>query len=174
VAPPAFATNYFDLDMSAYVEGKTRPIEFASFVFSVGLPLWSYSDLQLTVFSGRRILGLLPSPAADSGALINAAYSELGDLCRETGSRMVIVVLGSGGIRPEDMPREHIKAFRAVTSATLVDAYGALYAQLDPPTPEAYERAYGIWGCSPERLIDRHPNPHAHEVIAESILKNLR
>jgi hypothetical protein len=174
VAPPAFATNYFDLDMSAYVEGKTRPIEFASFIFSVGLPLWSYSDLQLAVFSGKRILGLLPSPAADSGALINAAYSELGDLCRETGSRMVIVVLGSGGVRPEDMPREHIKAFRALTSATLVDAYGALYAHLDPPTPEAYERIYEIWGCSPKRLIDRHPNPHAHKVIAESILKNLR
>jgi hypothetical protein len=174
VAAPAFATNYFDLNMSPYVEGRTSPLEFSSFLFRIGLPLWTHSDLQITVFSVRRLLSLLPQPTKDSGDLVKTIYSEMSDLCHENGTRMVIVVLGSGGIPPEDMPREHIEALRALVSSACVDAYAALYGQLDTPSVKAYEKAYGIWGCTPTHLIDRHPNPHAHEVIAEVILKSLR
>ena len=173
-APPAFATNFFNLDISGYVEGKMRPVEFASFVFSIGLPLWSYSDLQLTLFSVKRALHLLPSPVPGSSDLVKAVYAELGELCRENGSRMIVVVVGSGGVPPEQMSHNHIEALRSVGSITLVDAYAALYARLYPPTAQEYEKIYGIWGCTPPRLVDRHPNPQAHQVIAETVLRSLR
>jgi len=173
-APPAFATNFFNLNISGYVEGKMRPVEFASFVFSIGLPLWSYSDLQLTLFSVKRTLHLLPSPVPGSDDLVKAVYAELGELCRENGSRMIVVVVGSGGVPPEQMSHNHIEALRSVGSITLVDAYAALYARLYPPTAQEYEKIYGIWGCTPPRLVDRHPNPHAHQVIAETVLRSLR
>ncbi len=174
VAPPAFATNFFRLNMSDYVEGKTGPLEFASFLFRVGAPLWSYSDAQLTLFTAKRALRMMPPLAPGSSDLVKAVYTEMADLCRGNGARMAIVVMGPGGIRPDEMPQDHIEALCSISGATCVDAYAALYARLDTPTTQAYEKTYNIWGCAPPRLVDRHPNPLAHQVIAEAVLKSLR
>ena len=174
VAPPAFATNYFDLNMSPYVEGRAGILESASFVWRVGLPLWTFSDAQATLFAAKRALGLLPPLAPGSGDLVRWAYTEVGGLCRANGSKLVVVVLGSGGIPPSEMPPSHMEALRSVEGAIVVDAYAALYERLEHPTPGDYERAYGIWACTPPRLIDRHPNDRAHAVIADAIVGALR
>ena len=174
VAPPAFGTNFFDLNMSAYVAGKTRPAEFATFMFRVGLPLWTYADFEYAVFTAKRTFGRLPHPSGSSAELIRAVYSDLGGLCVKNGSRMVVVALGSGGVPPDQMPGKPMEALRSIDAVTLVDAYSALYARLNPQTSQEYERAYCIWGCTPERLLDRHPNPLAHGVIAEAVLADLK
>jgi hypothetical protein len=138
------------------------------------VPLWSYSDAQFTLFIAKRALRMMPPLAPGSSDLLKAVYTELADLCRGNGARMAIVMMGPGGIRPDEMPRDHIEVLCSISGATCVDAYAALYARLDTPTTQAYEKTYDIWGCTPPRLVDRHPNPLAHQVIAEAVLKSLR
>jgi hypothetical protein len=174
VAPPAFATNYFDLHMSPYVEQPTSIREFTAFLWHVGLPLWTFSDAEASIFTLRRSAGALPPLAPGSGELIASVYGEMAEGCRRNGTRMIIVVLGAGGLPPEEMPRDHLQALREIKDAVFVDAYGALYGRLEDKTPEEYERAFEIWGCTPARLIDRHPNPAAHAVIAETIVQAIR
>ncbi len=171
VAPPAFSTNYFDLDMSSYVSGRARVAEFASFIWRIGIPLWTYADAQQVRFAFEKATHALPPLVPADASLIEFVYSEFAQLCKDEGARMVIVVLNHGGVLPSDMPRETLDVLGGIPGAVVADAYAALYAQLDEPTPEAYEKAYGIWCGTPPVLVDRHPNARAHEVIAETVLE---
>jgi hypothetical protein len=49
----------------------------------------------------------------------------------------------------------------------------ALRKRLSTPTRSAYSREYQHWGCDPPRVIDVHPNPRAHRVIADTIVEAL-
>jgi len=173
VAPTAFSTTYFSLPMSDYVLDKASPTEFTSFLFRVGLPLWTASDAQLASLTFKRTFRLLPAANRPSPDLAKAVYSEIAGLCRANGSRMVIVVLGHGGAPPEQMPQGYTDALRSIDSALYADAYSEMYSRLESPSQQEYEKAYGIWRCTPPVLIDRHPNPAAHSIIAGTILKLL-
>ena len=173
VAPPAFATCYFSLPMSDYALGKAAPGEFAGFLFRVGLPLWTSSDLQLASLAFKRTFRLIPPLDSPSPELVKAVYSEIAALCRANGSRLVIVPMGHGGAPPEQMPQGYTDALHTIDAALYADAYAEMYRRLEPPSQQEYEKAYGIWGCTPPVLIDRHPNPAAHRIIAETILKLL-
>lgn len=174
VAPPAFATNYFSLPMSDYVPGKANATESISFLFRVGLPLWTTADTQTASLTFRRAFRLLPVAESPSPAIVKYVYAEMADLCHANGSRMVIAVFGHGGARPEQMPQGYIEALHSIDAALYADAYAEMYARLESPSQQAYEKAYGIWACTPPVLIDRHPNPAAHRIIADTILKQLQ
>jgi hypothetical protein len=174
VATPVFGTNYFNLHMSDYVEGKSNVLDFSSFLVRVGVPLWTYSDWQNVLLFTRNVFGILPEQAKDSNELVKSVYSDLVELCQGNGSKAVIVAVDSGGILPENMSKTYLDALRSIPGVIFVDAYSEMYNRLSERSPEAYEKAYGIWACEPSRLIDRHPNPAAHKVIAETILNALK
>jgi lysophospholipase L1-like esterase len=54
-----------------------------------------------------------------------------------------------------------------------VDAQATLDAAVPEADKEAYYRRFGHWRGSPPQLVDTHPNPAAHRIIAREILRRL-
>ena len=174
VAPPPFSTNYYRLPIARYLEGPACATQFVSFLTHAGFPLWAGSDVQMMRFRLKQAFGKVPPVANGGPNLTEFAYAEIATLCHENNARMFIVILGSGGILRDDLPKGDLLALQQVENADVVDAYRALCQRLNPPTPSEYEKAYGIWRGTPPQLIDRHPNAAAHAVIAEEILRQVR
>ena len=55
----------------------------------------------------------------------------------------------------------------------MVDAEAALWEELPVRTEDSYSRTYMQWRGDPPVLVDRHPNPAAHRIIADSVLREL-
>ena len=171
VHPPLFRGWVFDLPISAYRRSPMGALDYVSFLARAGLPLIVHDDFQMAVLLARRRLGGLPAPGSSQDVL-KATYSEIADLCRRSGARMLVVLLG-----PEPPP-EWRRWLEALPGATVVDAAAALCAGLPegcanamPLADEAYVQAYAHWAGSPPQRIDLHPNPRAHAIIAEEIVR---
>ena len=161
---PDFMSAIFDLDMDVF--RFSRPIfsDFLNFSLSRKFPsiahdLWHSSLVRL-----KESLALLPTPEQDTEKIVRLAYREIESICSRHGSSMVIVVLGMDNtltIVPE--------SFKKLKSKT-VDSQAVLIDRLKTSSMEEYAKAYYHWGKNPSVVIDRHPNIHAHEIIAESVL----
>lgn len=175
VVSPPIDTPRNLLSVGRYAQGPKGVGEFLSFWARIGLPTMAYSDYQAFVSRVRRPRERpQPCDPGSSARLVGAVYAELAALAEQAGATLIIVVLGPGGAGPGGIDAEHLEALRGVHPAILVNAHDALYAGLDTPSAEAYEKAYCLWYGTPPELIDRHPNPHAHAIIAEEILKSIR
>jgi hypothetical protein len=68
----------------------------------------------------------------------------------------------------------HYQQFKALwPQVAFVDAQAALDAAVPERTLDAYQRKFAHWRGTPPRLVDTHPNPAAHAVIAHEILRRL-
>ena len=94
-------------------------------------------------------------------------YAEIADICERNGSRMVILRLS----HPMERHYQQLKELQG--RATIVDAQAVLDAQVPEGTAEAYYRRFAHWRGTPPVLVDTHPNPEAHRIIAEEILRRL-
>jgi len=52
---------------------------------------------------------------------------------------------------------------------SVVNAHEILLAKLPIRSDEFFFRLYTNWGGNPPRFLDGHPNPIAHDIIAEAI-----
>jgi len=165
IQPPVFIPVVFNLPIDRY---KKSPVNFSdtvSFLISVGIPLHVYQDFKMLEYHLKRSIGIIPAPALDDAVIIKSAYSEIIRLANACGSKPLIVVLGDG-VKPVPLPSE-IKAL----AVTIVDAYSALLNPLPEQTTEQYARNYVHWNNSnPPEVIDAHPNPLAHKIIADAII----
>jgi hypothetical protein len=114
-----------------------------------------------------RSTGRLPE-LAEEPAISAAFYREIARLCRESGARLVVVVLEAP--EKQDLSPAHLALPEDVV---LVDTKPGLYARLPAADRRTYLRAYGHWRGRPPRLVDEHPNARAHAVIAEQVLAAL-
>jgi len=165
VHPPVFMPVVFNLPVDRYKKSpKTFP-DFASFLMRVGLPLHAYEDFMMLAYHINKRIGRIPVPARDTSVIIKNAYGEILQIAHDAGAQALIVVLGDG-IAPLPIPEE-IKAL----GIPVIDAYTELMSRLPEPTTEYYGHAYVHWNASdPPEVIDAHPNPFAHEIIADSIV----
>jgi hypothetical protein len=170
---PVFAP--FGRDVKAYRATPPSVFEELCFLGSVAAPVLLHDDLHGASYRARTRLGLLPPPVDPEGKVVPVVYGEIGRLCEASGSRLV--VLGIGGAIGEAARN----LFHA-SGATVVDGQAALWAALPPEVrsapkevrDEAFKRAYGIWRGSPPRLVDPHPSPRAHRLLADAVLEGLR
>ncbi len=166
IAPPAFRARLFDLPLQRYDNPRRGSREFASFVWNVGLPLFAHDDLQLGLFQARRLIGRVPAPAADEAEVVLAAYREIHAVCRAAGSLMVVVRLS----QPLDQAPPPLGGLGREEGVVVVRAQEALNRQVPEGTKEAYRRRFAHWRGDPPQLVDTHPNPAAHAVIADEIM----
>lgn len=153
--PPAFQPVTFDLPaMDAVDRGRL------AFLLEVGAPLLLHDDR-------RRLLAALTmrAPAERLDLVVDEAYDELARLAHAHGARVVLVLLGVGDMYPR--PR-----VPSVPGAVFVDAEAALLDALPVRSDEAYRKAYMHWRDGV--LVDGHPNPAAHALIARSIVTALQ
>ena len=60
------------------------------------------------------------------------------------------------------------------SNVILVDAQDALLGRLPVINLENYNQKYAHWRGSPPKIVDRHPNETAHQIIAETIVSQIR
>ena len=169
IHPPVFMPVVFNLPIDRYKKSPRNFSDAVSFLISVGLPLHVYEDFKMLEYHLKRYIGFLPPPARNKSSIIKSAYSEIIQLAHSYGSKSLIIVLGDG-IKPVPIPNELLSI-----KVTVVDAYAALMNRLPEQTTEYYAHDYVHWDNSnPPMVIDAHPNPFAHKLIAEAIIQNIR
>jgi len=174
VHPPVFATRVFDLPFHEFDNKKRGAREFARFFFRAAAPLFVHDDLNMASYVLRRGLGGLPEADQERAQrqreeLNKAVYAEIGQLAAANGSTLVIVRLSH--------PLEgHWQRLKELSPGALVaNAQAVLDAHVPPGgTREEYYRLFGHWRGAPPQLIDNHPNPAAHRVIADEVVKVIR
>jgi hypothetical protein len=173
VHPPVFRTRVFDLPFHEFDNPRRGPGEFARFFFTAAAPLFVHDDLAMAGYAARRALGRLPEEDQERAQrareeLSRAVYAEIGRLAREHGSQMVIVRLS----HPLE---EHWQRLKELSpGAIVVNAQAALDAQVPSKSREDYYKRFGHWRGDPPRFVDNHPNPAAHRLIAEEIVRAIR
>jgi hypothetical protein len=167
LAPPVFLTRAFDVPLSEYARQQPGTSRYLSFLARVAGPLLVHDDLQMLRLRARLSLGGVPQPTRDVEAVVRLVYGEILELSRAAGARVRVVLLtDSPGsvVVPEALARLEIP---------MVDAQAALMAGIDPTDGRAYGRAYWHWRGDPPRLVDGHPNPRAHQIVADAVLGSL-
>jgi len=164
---PVFVSPVFRLPVSWYRGKPPGARDFCSFLYRVGFRLFPSEDLHVAWYRLKRFLSVIPFPTFNGDAVAEIAFKEMAQVCRSAGARMVIVVLG-GDARPMRVPEG-----LTTLGVPIVNAHAALLSRLPEQTDEAYFREYAHFRGDPPRMIDEHPNPRAHAVIAETIAKEL-
>jgi hypothetical protein len=162
IHPPAFSQS--DADPLQYRNATRGAGLYFSFLFRAGLPLLIHDDFWTAVTRAKQTFGLAPLPSERRQEVVDRVYSEISRHCRAAGSRMIIVMLDKG-IPP--IPRDSLAS---VPEVTVIDAHANLASRLPSYDNRAFLRAYAHWRGNPPVLVDDHPNPEAHRLIAATIL----
>lgn len=165
VEPPAFTAALFELPFARFDRPETGPLEFLSFFFRAGAPLFLHDDVETLGFRLRRRAGRYPPAATDPERLNRAVYAEIAALAGANGARPVIVRVS------HPLEVHHQAMGELGRDALLVDAQAALDAQATDYSD--YQRRFAHWGGTPAVLVDPHPNAAAHLVIARQVARAL-
>jgi hypothetical protein len=168
VEPPAFRTRVFDSGFDRFDDQKRGVGEFFRLFWQSGAPLFVHDDVQMAAHGLKRLIGTVPPAAKNREALNRAVYREIGRAAQAHGSTMVIVRVS------HPLEKHWQKLTELWPSAVVADAQSALDARVPEQTRDAYDRRFGHWRGTPPRLVDTHPNPDAHHLIAEAIMASLR
>lgn len=167
--PPVFREITEFLPIQSYQDTPRHTVgEFISFLRRVGLPLFIHDDFDVAIYYAQRIIGRIPRPANNREGIETYVYHEIARIAKENGVPMVIVVLGKDQ-KPVTIP-QHIFP----ENVLVVNAHSALLERLPEKTANAYYRLYAHWRGSPPQMVDEHPNPYAHKIIAEELAKQIK
>jgi hypothetical protein len=173
VHPPVFGTRVFDLPFHEFDNKQRGLLEFGRFFFRAGAPLVVHDDLNMAAYALRRALGSLPEAEQERAQknreeLNRVVYAEIGRVAAESSARLVIVRLS----HPLEAHWQRLKELSP--GALVVNAQAALDAHVPSGSRDDYYRLFGHWRGSPPRLVDNHPNPAAHRVIADVVVRAIR
>lgn len=144
-------------------------IGFVHFFVKVGFPYFLYADYQLIkVLLGMKS-GIIPKPMTDMAALNKTAYENISRHASNHGARMVIVRLSRYSDDHEQWA--NLKQSFEGSPVLFVDAEGELIDNLVSNNREEYLKEYAFWYGNPPELVDSHPNPKAHRIIADTIAR---
>jgi hypothetical protein len=167
---PVFPSVNCAIDLGAYRGQPATFAGFASFFGRQGLPALLHDDWHLTVFRIKNLLGHFDRPTRDRLPLVRQVYGRMADACRNASARMVVVAI-SGPVGRSD---RELDALRDLRAFPVVDADAALWSPLAERSTDAWTRAYAHWRGDPPTLVDPHPNPTAHRLIADAIMRAAR
>ena len=168
IQPPLFEAKIIQLPIEKYRNKKTGFFDFLSFLTHVGIPLFVHDDVNIGHYAIRRMISRTPDPAEDHLAIVSHVYGEFSRIALANHSQLVIVAL----TRPDKTDELPVDLFPK--NAIVVNGYAALLRKLDTVNEETYRRTYNHWAGDPPVLVDVHPNTHAHQIIADEIIYNLR
>lgn len=166
IYPPVFTC--YSVDLSAWRKSPTSYSDFISFCFKVGLPLLLHDDFKMFFFKIKTALSFVPEPSQNQDIIVKKAYQEIKNLAEKYNSQLIIVGLGN---MEEDLV---IPPVLPEMGLNIVNSHSELLNRLDEKTEYAYCRAYAHYRGDPPIRVDRHPNPTAHRIIADSILEAIR
>jgi len=144
-----------------------------SFIVGYGIPFFIREDLSYFYYQLPTWLGGPPAPSENKKKVERMVYRLIIKNIRNQGSIPVVVCMGS---------RKYSKTAKDVigdSTVLIVNADEVLWAPLKPKNEIVYSRRYQHWrkqksGDKDSVLVDGHPNPVAHQIIAEKILKKIK
>jgi hypothetical protein len=164
---PVFDSILFDLPIDEFQQSQRGAGDFLSFLARVGFPLFLHDDASMVGYQLRRLAGGIPVPTSDRRLVVESVYRRLVEVARQNGAIPVIVVLGRAEKRvpvPTDLFPKGV---------LVVDAHEEQLRRLAKQDRESYAKHYFHWRGEPPVIIDSHPNPEAHRVISEAIIKGI-
>ena len=159
ISPPVFRTVLFDWESSEFRDNKG----FLHFLGKAGFPLLFKNDHAYVNFQWHRMTGNIPPPATNRSQVIRFVYERIAELSRQNGTRMVVVGL-SFNSQPLLFPPEIENL-----GIPIVNAQSELLSALEKVTENSYQQAYAHFRGNPPLLVDPHPNPAAHRLIAKAV-----
>jgi len=171
--PPFFRARVFDLPFPRF-DNKDRGLrEFVSFFTKAAGPLFLHDDASMALYEARRLaarrLDAARQHAEDDGEAVNRiVYREIVQIGRDNGATVVLLRLS------HPLERHHQELKELYGDVVYVDAQAALDAEVKGGDRDAYYRRFGHWRGSPAVLVDTHPNPEAHAIIAREVLARLQ
>ena len=180
---PLFLSASYSQDSDFFKNSQPSLRDKLAFVRSIGLPMVAVDGLKHIWAEGKIKLGLIPRPVPDNARVERFVYHRIAELCRQCGSRLVVVNLGMFSDKSDRETRLRERYDRAwfgevfdtqkYPQTTFVDADSALRAALHR---SADYTQYVLWDKAGKDSVvfDLHPNPLAHRRIAETILTTLR
>ncbi len=168
---PVQKTQVFEINREEIRQKYTN--RKTSFVLGYGIPFFIREDLKYLRYLLPVWLGGPPAPSEDRRKVERLVYREIIKKIKREGSIPVVVCMGD---------RKYSQTARQVIgdpAAIIVNADEVLWAKLDTKNPDGYSRRYQHWrkqnpGDKDSVLIDGHPNPLAHRIIANEILKKIK
>ena len=158
---PLFSAAIFDVQFNKYRSATKTTSEFLLFLWDIGFPLFVRDAYYSDLFFIKNRIGMLQSPTKSHEDLVAYVYHEFAKLAGDNNGQLYIVIIGRGVERH----LTYSDTIKNIDSAIVIDANEALFGRLKNETLESYASAY--WTSA----NDVHPNPNAHEVIAEEIVK---
>lgn len=164
---PDFETAIFRNDLGKFKVSEGSVTEFINFTLKFWLPLLIYDSLNSGMVGLKEFAGFIGQPCQNSANIVEIAYAEIASICKQSGSRMIIVFLGM------DNTAYEIPASLAKLNVLGVNAQQYLVEQLPENSYREYAKNYYHWGNKPLKIIDKHPNSWAHQIIAHIIKKKI-
>lgn len=168
IAPPPF--SWKDTNWNVYSHTPKSIPDFWSFI-KKGLVMFVYDDIMPITTNWRIKNHQLPAPEGDKLKAEQFVYQKVYELCERNNTKMIVLNLGD---IKESGKSHHF--FKPDQQPDFAEADAALWNNLDIKTQDDYERKYGHWRKvkNDSVYVDRHPNPTAHKIIANALIKELK
>jgi hypothetical protein len=163
--PPLFDWKTVTLPVERYLGQKPTAAGFVNFLFAVGLSQAWHDDWNMLGVGVGQFFGVIPHKTNNRMAVVNIVYNHIADIARRQGVGMVVVRLTGGAKDGGDAEWAEISK---LPDAMMVDAEATLLDSLKH-LGDDYAHAYKHWRGEPPTLVDSHPNPRAHRIIAGAI-----
>lgn len=166
IAPPQHETTVFDYPFSSFQKSKGDLGTELRFLLTCGGPFLIREDFRRFGSLLRRLTGSTPPVAKDEGAAFFQTYAEIAELCRQNGSKLVIISIGFD----QPVPR----SFFEDLGATVVDCQADFEKDIEgKPTRQAHFLVHAVTAGEPPRVLDTHYNARAHALLATGTLRAL-
>lgn len=145
---------------------------YLTFLVNFALPYFITEDLKRLRSAWPEWMGGVKAAAADKNKVERIVYNAIIDNIKAAGSTPVVLCLGDTAYSR--------KAVAIIgKKALIVNADSALWSRLSPATQAAFSLKYHHWrktspGAKDSVLVDTHPNPVAHRIIADEIIKKIK
>lgn len=162
---PDFNTAIFEKDLASFRRSDGNFWGLLNFTLNFGCPLFFHDFYNLSLVAIKNLVGLIPEPSKNQALVETEAYGEIASICKQFDSQMFVVVLGSSNSilnLPGSLNHLNLR---------IVNAQLELVKRLTRGSEREYARNYYHWGSVPRRVIDKHPNELAHEIIANAVVK---
>lgn len=161
---PVARTQIFNIDRDLLRQVYTD--NYLKFFLRIGLPFYIRESLFELKIAAIKIFHTQPLPATNKMEVEKFAYNAIFKLAEQNGSRLIILNLGDSAYTSKST-----EIFNAGTTVKFAQADSVLHDFLATSETKNYTREFNHWRMSgnDSLLVDGHPNPAAHKLIAKSI-----
>ncbi|MDN5202634.1 hypothetical protein QQ008_14695 [Fulvivirgaceae bacterium BMA10] len=173
--PPLFQTKIYDLPFQKYRGSEPTLPDRIKFHIEIGLQGIYLDKLKRKLYSLAILLRLKPESHHNNQEIERHVYSRIHRLCQDYGTQMVVVHVGARGWK--SMTRSLFQQTvpeNIYNNLIFIDTDSVLMSSIK--SIKDYRRKYAHWALvnGDSVNIDLHPNEQAHEIIAKTIMQQLK